>query len=58
MDGRPNIDSLNIKDKEVQIDASDWEKYKNWDKNDHHHFFTETIQAESGNLAKLLLRNV
>lgn len=55
-DGSPDIDSFIYKDEELALDTSGWESYKKWGEDEHHRFFSETIQAESGNLAKILLK--
>lgn len=54
-DGSPNIDSIIYKDEELAIDTSDWMSYKKWSEDEHHRFFSETIRAESGNLAMILM---
>ncbi len=55
-DGSPNVDSLIYKDDEFKFDTSDWDSYKEWGEDEHHRFFAETIRAQSGNLAKILLK--
>ncbi|MFY4730024.1 DUF4238 domain-containing protein [Nitrospira sp. BLG_2] len=55
-DGSPNVDNFICKDEKFEIDTSGWESYKKWGEHEHHRFFVETIRAESGNLAKILLK--
>lgn len=54
-DGRPNIDGFIHKGKEFSLDTSDWNSYKEWNDDDHHRFFAETIRGQAGYLAKILL---
>ncbi len=54
--GSPNVDSFIYKGKEFEFDTSGWESYKQWGEDKHHRFFSETIRAESGHLAKILLK--
>jgi len=55
-DGSLNVDRFIYKGEEFEIDSSGWESYKKWDEDEHHRFFAETIRAESGNLAEILLK--
>lgn len=55
-DGTPNVDSFIYNGKEFEFDTSGWESYKKWGEDEHHLFFAETIRAESGILAKILLK--
>lgn len=50
------MDSFIYKGKEFEFDTSGWESYKQWGEDEHHRFFSETIRAESGHLAKILLK--
>jgi hypothetical protein len=55
-DGTPNIDGFIYKGKEFELDTSDWHSYKEWNDDNHHRFFVQTIRAASGRLAKILLK--
>lgn len=55
-DDSPSVDGFIYKGEEFEIDTSGWESYKKWGEDEHHRFFAETVRAESGNLAKILLK--
>lgn len=55
-DGSPNVDRFTCKGEEFEMDTSGWESFKKWGEDEHHQFFAETVRAESGNLAKILLK--
>lgn len=55
-DGSPNVNSLAYKGEEFELNVSGWDSYKKWGDDEYHRFFTETIQAESGNIAEILVK--
>lgn len=55
-DGTPDVESFLVGGKKYDLDTSDWHSYAEWNDDDHHRFFAETIRSESGYLAKLLLK--
>ncbi len=54
--GRPAVDSIVIGGRPYKIDSSDWEKYENWVKNDHHIFFTDAIKSQATRLAEIMCK--
>ena len=56
MDGRPDIDVIEINGERHEIDTNDWDEYRNWNKNDHHRFFASMLQSHAVFLAELLLK--
>jgi len=56
MDGRPDIDVIEINGEMHEIDTIGWDEYRNWNKNDHHRFFARIIHSHTVFLAELLLK--
>lgn len=54
-DAAPVVGSFEIDGRTCQMDTSDWHKYKNADKDDHHRSFVSFIRSEAGSMAKHLL---
>lgn len=55
-DGTPAIDYVEIDGKTHSVDTSDWQDFRNWNKNDDHRFFTSLIERDAIFLAELLLK--
>lgn len=55
-EGRPEIDAIEINGEVHDVDTSDWFKYKDWEKNDHHHFFADSIKEQAIYLSEILLQ--
>lgn len=56
MDGRPDIDVIEINGKMHEIDTSGWDEYRNWNNNDHHRFFARRVHSHAVFLAELFLK--
>lgn len=55
-DGKPNIGYVEVNGKISEFDSSDWFEYKNWQANDHHRFFCDSMQSLTAHLAKLMIQ--
>lgn len=56
LDGTPNIAFVEINGKILEFDTSDWHEYESWKKEDHQQLFCDSVQANTGHLAELLLK--
>jgi len=54
--GRPCIKEIEMNNEVRKVDISDWFNYKNWKKNDHHKFFTDSIKSQAIFLAEIFLK--
>jgi hypothetical protein len=54
--GRPNINEIEMNGEVHKLDNSDWFSYKNWGKNDHHKFFSDSIKSQTIFLAEIFLQ--
>lgn len=55
-DGNPAVEEVEINGQVHTIDTSGWQAYRAWGKNEHDRFFAGMIQAQAGNIAKMLLK--
>ncbi len=55
-DGNPDVQEINIDGQVQTIDTSGWKAYREWGKNEHDRFFVDMIEAQTGDIAKMLLR--
>jgi hypothetical protein len=55
-DGKPNIGYVEVNGKIREFDSSDWHEYKNWQANDHHRFFCDSMQGLTGQIAQLIIQ--
>lgn len=55
-DGTPDVDRIILGGVEHKVDTSNWHSYTEWNDDDHHRFFVETIRSESAYLANMLLK--
>lgn len=55
-DGSPDVDSIEIAGVRYPLDTSDWNKYRNFGKNDHDKFFCKFVRSEAVFIAEKLMQ--
>ncbi|MEM7761164.1 MAG: DUF4238 domain-containing protein [Cyanobacteria bacterium P01_A01_bin.40] len=52
----PNIEYIKVQGEITKFDSSEWEEYKEWNKNDHQKFFQSFIRTTAINFAEILIK--
>lgn len=54
-DGTPDVELVEVNGQAPPVDTRDWHAYCAWGKNDHDRLFVDMVEAEAGNIARMLL---